>query len=146
MTTAAVTAVLGVSALGGCGSAVDVAAAPSAQVAGCAAAAREWPGTVSGLERGEVPEAATAAAAWGDPAVVARCGVPAPGPTTAECLEVDGLGWIAAPLTDGTRFTSFGTEPAVEVLVPRRYAPEPLLLPAFTPAAKALPSNGLRCR
>ena len=29
---------------------------------------------------------------------------------------------------------------------PDRYAPEALLLPAFTPAAKALAPNGLRCR
>jgi hypothetical protein len=85
-------------------------------------------------------------AAWGDPAVVARCGVPGLGPTDTECLEVDGAGWIPEPLSDGTRFTSFGTDPAVEVLVPADYAPEPLLLPAFTAVAEALPRNGLQCR
>ncbi len=87
-----------------------------------------------------------AVAAWGDPAVVARCGVTAIGPTEVECLEVDGVGWIPDPLSDGTRFTSFGTDPAVEVLVPSAYAPEGLLLPAFGPVAKALPGNGLACR
>ena len=55
-------------------------------------------------------------------------------------------GWIPEELSDGTRFTSFGTEPAIEVLVPDAYAPEGLLLPAFAPAAKALPPNGLACR
>jgi hypothetical protein len=34
----------------------------------------------------------------------------------------------------------------VAVLVPGRYAPEPLLLPVFAPVAKALPPNGLACR
>lgn len=87
-----------------------------------------------------------AVAAWGDPAVVARCGVAAPGPTEIECLEVDGVGWIPEELSDGIRFTSFGTEPALEVLVPSAYAPEGLLLPAFAAAASALPANGLACR
>ena len=73
-------------------------------------------------------------------------GWPRSGPTDTECLEVDGVGWIPQALSDGTRFTSFGTDPAVEVLVPKTYAPEPLLLPVFAPVAKALPTNGLACR
>ena len=39
-----------------------------------------------------------------------------------------------------------GTEPALEVLVPKKYSPEPLLLPAFSAAAQNLPANGLACR
>ena len=78
--------------------------------------------------------------------VVARCGVAALAPTETECLEVDGVGWIPEELSDGIRFTSFGTDPALEVLVPRDYAPEGLLLPAFADAASALPGNGLACR
>ena len=52
---------------------------------------------------------------------------------------------MVSPLSDGTKFTTFGTDPAIEVLVPKAYAPEPLLLPAFVPAAKALPTNGRHC-
>lgn len=78
--------------------------------------------------------------------MVARCGVPALAPTNVQCVEVDGVGWIPEELADGTRFTSFGTDPAMEVLVPDAYAPEPLLLPAFADVAKALPTNGFRCR
>lgn len=85
------------------------------------------------------------AAAWGDPAVIARCGVPAQ-PPSIDCIEVDGVGWIPQALSDGTRFTSFGTDPAIEVLVPSDYAPEPLLLPAFGAAARELPPNGHACR
>ena len=88
---------------------------------------------------------ATAGAAFGDPAIIARCGAAALAPTTEDCIEGDGMGWVAQPLSDGTRFTTFGRDPAVEVLVPRAYAPEPLLLPAFTEAAEQLPTNSLAC-
>ncbi|HYN65722.1 MAG TPA: DUF3515 family protein [Ornithinibacter sp.] len=118
----------------------------AASGAACAAAGPLLPSTVSGLTRRTTEPGSPGVAAWGDPAVIARCGVAALGPTDTECLEVDGVGWIPDPLSDGTRFTSFGTDPALEVLVPKTYAPEPLLLPAFAPAAKALPSNGLACR
>ncbi len=111
---------------------------------GCADAA--WPATLSDLPRRDTSPGDPAVAAWGDPAVVARCGVAALGPTASECIEVDGQGWVADPLTDGTRFVSFGTDPALEVLVPSRYDPAPLLLPAFTDIAQALPRNGLECR
>jgi hypothetical protein len=125
---------------------VEVAVPGDAAGAACASAALLWPSTVSGMTRRETDPASSGVAAWGDPAVIARCGVGALGPTDTECIEVDGVGWIPQPLSDGTRFTSFGTDPALEVLVPGAYAPEPLLLPAFAPVAKALPTNGLACR
>ena len=75
-------------------------------------------------------------AAWGDPAVVARCGVAALGPTEVECLEVDGVGWIPEPLSDGTRFTSFGTTRRSRCSCRAAYAPEGLLLPAFAPVVE----------
>ncbi len=87
----------------------------------------------------------TDAAAWGDPAIIATCGWPALGPTEQECLAVDGVDWVAEPLSDGVRFTTFGRTPALEVLVPDAYKPEPLLLPAFRAVAEALPGNGRRC-
>ena len=132
--------------LSGCSSGVEVTVPAAATQPACSSAALLFPSTVSGLTRRDTDPSSAGVAAWGDPAVIARCGVAAPGPTDTECLEVDGVGWIPEQLSDGTRFTSFGTEPALEVLVPKAYAPEPLLLPAFVPAAKALPSNGLACR
>jgi len=126
--------------------AVEVAVPSAAAGAACASAAQLWPATVSGMAMRETDPASPGVRAWGDPAVIARCGVAALGPTDVECVEVDGVGWIPQALSDGTRFTSFGTDPAVEVLVPGKYAPEPLLLPVFAPVAKALPSNGLACR
>lgn len=132
--------------LSACSTAVEVSVPAEASSAACTAASAHWPETISGMERRDTSPTSPAVAAWGNPAVVARCGVAAMGPTSTECVEVDGAGWIPEPLTDGTRFTSFGTDPAVEVLVPEAYAPEPLLLPAFTDVAEALPGNGLSCR
>jgi hypothetical protein len=86
-----------------------------------------------------------AVAAWGDPPVIARCGVSALGPTTEQCLSVDGVDWVVREASDGAVLTTFGRDPAIEVLVPDAYAPEPLLLPAFAGAARALPSNGRTC-
>lgn len=48
-------------------------------------------------------------------------------------------------LSDGASATTYGREPAIEVLIPKAYAPEPLLLPAFGAAATALPRTGHHC-
>ena len=91
------------------------------------------------------PLPAPAVPRLGDPAIVARCGVPTPGPTTNDCLTVNDVDWVATPLSDGTRFVTYGRDPAIEVLVPKAYAPEGSLLPAFAPAALALPTTGRKC-
>ncbi len=132
--------------LSGCGSTVEVTPPGAASSAACTAVGRLWPATVSHLTRRETSSSSPAVAAWGDPAVIARCGVSALAPTPDPCVEVDGVGWVATSLSDGKRFTTFGTDPAIEVLVPASYAPEALLLPAFTAAARTLPGNGLACR
>ncbi|MEO6021039.1 MAG: DUF3515 family protein [Knoellia sp.] len=131
--------------LSGCSSAVEIAPTPLADSDVCREVASAWPATVGNHERREVSNA-SAGAAYGDPAIIARCGVPALGPTTDDCIEVDGRGWVAQKLSDGTRFTTFGRDPAIEVLIPSDYAPEPLLLPAFSKAADTLPKNTLSCR
>ena len=50
-------------------------------------------GALPGEERDTDP-AGTAVHAWGDPAVIARCGLPALGPTTEQCISVDGVDWV----------------------------------------------------
>jgi hypothetical protein len=104
-----------------------------------------WPSTVAGQDMTSTSPLSPRAAAWGDPAVIATCGWPALGPTDKECLDVDGVYWVVESLSDGVKFTTFGRDPAIEVLVPDAYKPEPLLLPAFGPAAKELPTNGRSC-
>lgn len=127
--------------LSGCSSAVQVAVPGGAD--GCGAVA--WPAVVHDEPVVATEPSSPAVRAWGDPAIIARCGLPALEPTTLECLGVDDVDWVARPLTDGTAFTTYGTDPAIEVLIPKVYGPEPLLLPAFSAAAKALPDNGRSC-
>jgi hypothetical protein len=127
--------------LSGCSSVVEVAVPDAASACGGV----RWPATVHDEAARATSPDSPAVHAWGDPAIVARCGVPALGPTSLECLGVDDVDWVARPLTDGTAFTTYGTDPAIEVLVPKVYGPEPLLLPAFSAAAKALPDNGRSC-
>ncbi len=143
-TVAAALSAAAIGVLSGCSDTVEVTAAGRGSDTVCAAVAAAFPAEVARQSRRTTQAGGTGA--WGDPAVVARCGVPALAPTEVECLEVDGVGWIPQALSDGTRFTTFGTDPSLEVLVPAAYAPEPLLLPAFTSAARALPANGLACR
>ena len=131
--------------LSACSSAVEIAPTPLSNSDVCRDVTSAWPADVGDHGRREVSDA-SAGAAYGDPPIIARCGVPALGPTTDDCIEVDGMGWVAQKLSDGTRFTTFGRDPAIEVLIPGAYAPEPLLLPAFTAAAEKLPKNTLACR
>jgi hypothetical protein len=111
----------------------------------CVKAAAAWPASVSGRPSVATDPADAAVHAWGDPAIVARCGVAAPGPTTDDCLTVNGVDWVATPLSDGTRFVTYGRDPALEVLIPKGDVPEASLLPVFAAAAQALPETGRRC-
>ncbi|MFK5634738.1 MULTISPECIES: DUF3515 family protein [unclassified Ornithinimicrobium] len=100
----------------------------------CEAVADHWPTTVGGLEPRVTAVQSRGVAAWGDPPVVARCGKAPPGPTEDPCIDVSGIDWVATELEDGTMFTTFGRDPAVEVLVPVVYDTAPLWLPAFADA------------
>ena len=127
----------------GCSSSVEVAAPDDADSPACADVV--WPQTVSGHELVATSPKAPWAAAWGDPAIIARCGIPALEPTTLDCVAVDDVDWIVRELSDGTAMSSYGTDPALEVLVPDTYGPGPLMLPVFSDLVRALPSNGRHC-
>ncbi len=129
-----------------CARAVTVAVPELAGSAECQAVAARWPAQVAGRERVEVSTASAAVAAWGDPAIIARCGVASPGPTAADCIGANGIDWVATSLTDGMLFTTYGRSPAIEVLVPKSYAPEPLVLASFAAPAGAIPQGPHRCR
>lgn len=138
----AAVAVLGISA---CSTAVEAAPAPRADEALCAQVASAWPTQVGGNERVETTVDSPTVAAWGDPAIIARCGVTSPGPTTDECLSADGVDWVMTRLDDGMRFVTYGRDPAVEVLVPSHYAPEPMLMSAFSQIGSVIPQGERRC-
>ncbi|PWD49402.1 DUF3515 domain-containing protein [Serinibacter arcticus] len=99
---------------------------------------RSAPIVLAGAERRATNSQASLA--WGDPAITLRCGVTPPPPTDERCIAVtaaDGtsIDWIVAENDDvvGTgpdadtergrfRFTTYGREPAIEVIVPVEYA------------------------
>jgi hypothetical protein len=135
-----------VGGLAGCSSAVDVTAPAGADSAACRSASAQWPTTVGGQSLQATTSSSDAVRAWGSPAIIARCGVAPVGPTTDQCLAVSGVDWVAHRLTDGVRFTTYGRSPAIEVLVPNAYKPEPLLLPAFGAAASAIPQGERQCQ
>ena len=125
---------------------VPAAAAPAASDPLCAQVAARWPATVGGQPRAADRDDPPAVAAWGDPAIIARCGATSPGPTTDDCVAADGIDWVGRRVEGGMVFVSYGRAPAVEVLVPRQYAPEPLLLGAFAHATGAIPQGPHQCR
>lgn len=131
--------------LAGCTSAVKVTPFEGSDSAVCQEVAAAWPATVGGQPAREVAVQSEGVAAWGDPAIIARCGATSPGPTTDQCIDANGVDWVAHELEDGYAFTTFGRDPGIEVLVPEAYAPEPLLLPAFGAAAEVVPQDGPHC-
>ena len=96
---------LGVGLTAGCSSAVPVSPATHATDPDCAALILATPDSLGdGLGRRNTTAQATTA--WGDPAIVLRCGVEPPGPTTERCETVssaDGpsIDWLVVQ-DDGT--------------------------------------------
>ena len=129
--------------LAACGSTAEVGVPMDAEAPVCAKAA--WPQTVDDLPRVTTRPQSPAIAAWGSPSIIARCGLPALTPTTDECVTVNDVDWVVRPLSDGTAATTYGREPAIEVLVPAQYGAAGMLLPLFADVAKTLPANGRRC-
>jgi hypothetical protein len=117
-------------ALSGCG-AVEVAPTDvsGAERRDCLALVADLPHRVSERPRRET-EGSPLGAAWGDPAIVLRCGVGTPEGyrPTSPCQRVNGVDWYApeSALTDQDEdvvLTTIGREPGVEVVVPTEYRP-----------------------
>ncbi len=130
-------------ALGGCGfgpGSDPPTPGPDAGSAACTGLLERLPKRVLDRERNDLDVAGSAA--WGDPAIVLRCGVPAPGPS-ANCLEVNQLEWIFTETKDVFRFVTHDRIPAVEVTVPtsidRTMASGALV--DLEPAVKPLPES-----
>ncbi|MCE7079918.1 DUF3515 family protein [Streptomyces sp. ST2-7A] len=109
---------------------------PAADAAGiCRTLADALPGEVEERERREVEPSSPYTAAWGDPAIVLRCGVPDPAVLDppdaaydpfADAVAVNDVSWLieAGANGDGYRFTTTERTVRVEVTVPSAYAPE----------------------
>ncbi|MPZ60112.1 MAG: DUF3515 family protein [Propionibacteriales bacterium] len=113
--------------------------APDGVSAPCADLLDALPERVEGQDRRDVDPPEASAAAWGDPAIVLRCGVPRPEGLrrTSACYEVNQVGWFEQSGDSGHRFTTIGRASYVEVFVPYDYQPAAGVLVDVAAAVKA---------
>jgi Protein of unknown function (DUF3515) len=107
--------------------------ASRAAAASCAALDRLLPARVDGQTRRSVDPSSPLTAAWGDPGITLRCGVPEPtvlrpgsanyNPSADE-IYADGVAWLIEQESSGYRFTAAQRSVYVEVDVPAAYQPE----------------------
>ena len=132
--------------LTGCAPAVTVDPAENAADPGCAPAMLAMPEAVGEHERRETTSQGTTA--YGDPtAAVVRCGVTPPGPTTDVCSSVNDVDWLVRQdEEDGSLWTAttFGRDPAVEVVFDGTAVPSSTLLVELGSAVERIPA-GRRC-
>jgi hypothetical protein len=106
---------------------------PDRQPGGCEKLHDALPEDLDGRDRRDTSPESAQTAAWGDPAVVLRCGVgrPAGLTPTSQVLEVDGVDWFLVERPDAFVFTTTGRRAYVEVRVPgstpREQATAPLV-------------------
>ncbi|MFT4123385.1 MAG: DUF3515 family protein [Microbacteriaceae bacterium] len=148
--TGAVALALAALALGGCAALgfpgpVALDAAPDAADVACAAVTVALPETLADLADRDTTAQATGA--WGDPAAVTlRCGVAVPGPSTLPCYELDGVYWLLDDSDDPVyRYTTFGRDPAVQVVVDQSVVSTYSVLSGLSAALAALPATGDVC-
>ena len=110
------TAAAVVLALSACAPTVDVSPAKDAANPACAPMMVALPDTMGDAGLRKTNSQATAA--WGDPSkVILRCGVNVPGPTTDRCVSVNGIDWVIKEGDPVWTLTTFGREPATEILM-----------------------------
>lgn len=124
---------------------VDVPELSSDDRAACTAFAEALPDTLAEQDRVEVEPADAPAAAYGDPAIVVRCGVPEPEgfDLTASCETANGVGYYIpdeqyADQELDLTLTAAGYRPRVEVRVPADYRPNagPAAMAVLAPLVK----------
>ena len=103
-------------ALTSCSPVVDVTPAKDAANAACAPMMLALPEAIGDAKLRKTNAQATAA--WGDPsAVILRCGVNVPGPTTDRCVSVNDVDWVIKEGSPIWTLTTYGREPATEILM-----------------------------
>ncbi|MFD6953012.1 hypothetical protein A6A08_13200 [Nocardiopsis sp. TSRI0078] len=86
----------------------------------CADLVSALPDTLLDAERARVRPESDLTAAWGDPAIGLRCGVPRPVALKPDSYveEVNGVTWLPQPQDAPTLYTAVGREAYVELTVP----------------------------
>ncbi|WP_165356821.1 DUF3515 domain-containing protein [Nocardioides zhouii] len=122
--------------------------------AACEAVVDDLPKTLGGELRRPVDPEGALGAAWGDPAYVLTCGVPAPSDyeATAECSDIKGVGWYvtddqASDLGVDVTPIALSRSPYVELVVPSRYRTDGIdqALAELAPVLKEHLADGLSC-
>ena len=105
----------------------------AADQAVCQRLVNALPDTVAGQDRRKTQPAAALGGAWGDPAIVAQCGVgvPAEFTRTSACTVADGVGWFVpeSQVDDQSSdvvMSTAGYRPVLQVTVPASYRPSGL--------------------
>lgn len=126
--------------LSGCAGTVDVDPGTDAADPACARVMLSLPNDLGGSVKRRTSSQGTAA--WGDPsAVILRCGVTPPGPTTTPCVSVDKTDWLSKDEGDHWRFTTYGRTPAVEVLIDQKRVSGQSAITELSHAVSALPQK-----
>lgn len=127
-------------ALGACSPAVDVTPATDAADPGCAPMMVALPDALGDARIRKTNSQATAA--WGDPSkVILRCGVNVPGPTTDRCVSVNGIDWVIKEGDPFWTLTTFGREPATEILMDPDQISSATVLAELAAAAGKIPAS-----
>jgi hypothetical protein len=137
--------VLAVLAVAGCGaktSAVAVSVPSSSGGGACAALAKALPEQLDGRARRTTSPVTDLVAAWGSPAVVLRCGVPAVRTSAGDHVDVDGVGWLTAgPVNGRVVWTTTDRTTSVELSVPESVNNQENLLGDLAPAVSGAVSR-----
>ncbi|WP_243695953.1 DUF3515 domain-containing protein [Labedella phragmitis] len=141
LATTATLAAAAASLLTGCATAVSLDPADAANDPDCAYVSVALPPTVADQPKRDTDAQGTGA--WGSPAsILLRCGVDVPEPTTLECTTVNGVDWIIddsdAP---NYRFTTYGRDPAIEVIVDSDVVHGSTALVDLEPAVSNVPTE-----
>lgn len=130
--------------LTGCTNAVSMTAAPSADAAACAAAQVRLPETVD--TKYELRNTnAQSTAAWGDPsAALYHCGVAVPTVSDLPCFSQGSVDWIRDDQDERVVYTTFGRDPAVQVVIDTSKTTSQVLQDIGT-AVDTLPKDGHKC-
>lgn len=124
-----------------CAPTVTIDPAQDANNPACASMMVALPDSLADAKRRTTSSQATAA--WGDPSlVILRCGVPVPGPTTDKCVSVNGVDWVLKEGEPAWTITSYGRNPATELVLDPNKIPSATVLSEISAAAAKIPASG----
>lgn len=117
---------------------------PAAQVAACTKLHGLLPAHVMDTGRRHTDPASPLTAAWGDPAIVLRCGVSRPAALhkRSDLSVIDGVSWFGRRQGSTAYFTTVGRAVYVEVRIPKKYRlPGQALTNLAKPIQRSIPKN-----